>query len=98
MTVPKGLRPIALLAVALLATAALTTVARVLVESQGFFVERSATLVVLGLGLAVATLLYARACTRALRHRANSWPLVITALIVAAPVILAILLPQNPAP
>lgn len=65
--------------------------------SIDIFVERTTTIVVLGLGLAAATLLYWRACLRAVRDRASPWALGVSAPIVAAPVILAIVFPQRPA-
>lgn len=98
MSVPSGLRPIAVFALALFTAGLLTTVARLVTSGEGFFVERTVTIIVLGLGLTAATLLYWRACMRALRDRANPWALGVSALIVAAPVILAIVFPQNPAP
>jgi hypothetical protein len=106
-----GLVPLALLAVSLAATVVLTAVARQVTAPQGFFVQQQAAVSVLGLGLAVAAAAYVVACVRALRQvrawqlagkRAPTvgtlWALGITALVVAVPVILAVALPQSPAP
>lgn len=106
-----GLLPLGLLAGLVALTLLLTTITRLIVTSQGFFVEQEVDLIVLATGLTVAGIVYVVATVRALRRLAN-WQrdgagarsrgtlvaLTVTALVVVAPVVVALLLPQHPAP
>ena len=89
----------------------LTALARQLVAGSGFFVQQEAALSTLIAGLVLATAIFAIACWRVLRRvaawqqsgiavQANAalWALGTTALVIAIPILLAILLPQHPFP
>ncbi|MGZ3581171.1 MAG: hypothetical protein ACXVCX_00395 [Ktedonobacterales bacterium] len=106
-----GLTP--LLCLTLVAAAALgfAPVVRALLVSQGFFVELDAEVAVLAGGLALAAGVYGATLVRSLRrvghwHRAGLASeasaalvaLAATGVIVALPVILAFVIPQQPAP
>jgi hypothetical protein len=80
-------------------------------ESQGFFTQQRYTVIVLAAGLVISAIVYAVLCARSLRRArdwlvsgsdraalAAYWSLGVTALIVLLPVLLAVLLPQHPAP
>ena len=89
----------------------LTALARQLVASSGFFAQQQVSLIVLIAYLVVALVVYIVAMVRTLK-RVTAWQRVgavgqaraallalgVTALVVLLPVILAIVLPQNPAP
>ncbi len=107
-----GFVPLFLLLVVVIATLLLTALVRQLTFTSGFFVEQRAVLISLTSGIALATILYIGALIVTLR-RIRSWQgtvgaarqaraallaLGATAVIVALPVILAIVLPQHPAP
>ena len=106
-----GLIPLVLLIVMVVIAFLLTALARQLVASSGFFAQQQASLIVLIAGLVVALVVYIVAMIRTLR-RVTAWQrggavgqaraallaLGFTALVVLLPVILAIVLPQNPAP
>ena len=106
-----GLMPLAVLVVCVTATVGLTVVTRHLLARSGFFAEQHACVIVLASGSIVSALLYAIAGIRALR-RVRTWQdegrtacaggglcgLGMTALVVALPILLAVLLPQHPAP
>ncbi len=106
-----GLIPLGLLLLIVTITVLLTTLTRQLVASSGFFTQQQASVIVLIAGLLVALVVYIIAIVRALR-KITSWQrssmiyqaraallaLGFTALVVLLPVVLAIVLPQNPAP
>jgi ABC-type nickel/cobalt efflux system permease component RcnA len=92
-------------------TIPLTAFARQLYEGAGFFAQQQAAVIVLSAGLLLAIAVFAVAIWRVLRlvatwqqngarMQANAalWVLSATALLVVLPVVLALLLPQHPAP
>ena len=106
-----GLIPLGLLLLIVAVTVMLTALARQLVASSGFFVQQKASVIVLIVGLVVALVVYIIAIVRTLRSvttwqrvgaaaqaRAVLLALGCTALIVLLPVVLAIMVPQSPAP
>ena len=107
----NGFIPLGLLLLVVVMTVLLTALARQLVASSGFFVQQQVSLIVLVGGLGVALVVYIIAIVRTLRNvttwqrsgagaqsRAALLALGCTALVVLLPVVLAIVLPQNPAP
>lgn len=89
----------------------LTAGVRIATASQGFFAQQRYAVIVLSIGLALAAIAYAVLCRLALRRArawlldgsgraavAAYWALGVTALVVLLPVLLALLLPQHPAP
>ena len=106
-----GLIPLGLLLLIVAVTVLLTALARQLVASSGFFAQQRASVIVLIAGLVVALVVYIIAIVRTLRSvtawqrggaggqaRAALLALGFTALVVLLPVVLASVLPQNPAP
>jgi uncharacterized membrane protein YidH (DUF202 family) len=106
-----GLIPLGLLAGMVAITLLVTALARQLAAGSGFFVQQQTALIALIVGLALAIVVFALACWRVMRHvkswqqdgtttQANAalWALTATALILVLPVLLALLLPQHPAP
>ena len=106
-----GLIPLGLLLLVVAITVLLTALARQLVTSSGFFAQQQASIIVLIAGLVVALVVYVVAIVRTLRWvkvwqrggadglaRATLLALGFSALVVLLPVVLAIVLPQNPAP
>ena len=106
-----GLIPLALLAAIVGATILLTVFARQLLAGAGFFAQQQAAVLVLSVGLLLSLAVFAVAIWRVLRRvatwqqsgamaqaKAAFWMLGATALIVVLPVVLAVLLPQHPAP
>jgi hypothetical protein len=106
-----GLIPLGLLAGAVVLTLVITVLARQLVAASGFFAQQQAALITLIVGLVVAIVVYAVALWSILRRvaawqhdeeqaqaSAALWALGATALVVIVPVLLALLLPQHPAP
>jgi hypothetical protein len=106
-----GLIPLGLLIIAMVATLLLTTLARLLFASSGFFAQQQAAVIVLIVGLLLAIVVFSVAIWRVLqrvavwqqgegRARASAalWALGATALVIVLPVLLALLLPQHPAP
>ncbi len=106
-----GLIPLGLLAGIVAITLLVTLLARQLAAGSGFFVQQQTALLALIIGLALAIIVYAVSIWRVLRHvkswqregtttQANAalWALTTTALITVLPVLLALLLPQYPAP
>src|SRR6266487_2196918 len=106
-----GLIPLGLLLLIVAVTVLLTALARQLVASSGFFAQQQASLIMLIVGLVVALMFYIIAIVRIMRNitswqrsgadgqaRAALLALGFTALIVLVPVVLAKVLPQNPAP
>ena len=106
-----GFIPLGLLLLVAVMTVLLTALVRQLVASSGFFAQQQASVIVLIVGLLVALVIYIIALVRTLR-KITSWQrnsmihqaraallaLGVAALVVLLPVILAIVLPQNPAP
>lgn len=106
-----GLIPLGLLAAVVGITVALTAPARQFYEDAGFFYQQQAALIVVSAGLLLAIAGFAVAVWRVLRRvaawqqsgamapaNAALWALSATALLVVFPVVLALLLPQHPAP
>ena len=105
-----GLIPLGLLLLIGAVTVLLTALARQIVASSGFFAQQQASVIVLIVGLVVALVVYVIAIVRTMRNitswqrsgaggqaRAALLALGFTALVVLLPVVLAIVLPQNPA-
>lgn len=106
-----GLIPLGLLAGIVSITLLVTALARQLAAVSGFYVQQQTALLALIVGLALAIAVYAVAIWRVLRRmkswqregtttQANAalWALTTTALMSVLPVLLALLLPQHPAP
>jgi hypothetical protein len=106
-----GMIPPGLLLIIVAVTVLLTALVRQLVASSGFFAQQQAALIVLIIGLGVALVSYIIAVVVTLRSvtawqrvgavgqaRAALLALGFTALVVLLPVVLAIVLPQSPAP
>lgn len=106
-----GLAPLVVLVIAVTATLLLTALARLLFAGSGFFAQQQAGLIVLIAGLILSIACFGLAVWRALRRvalwqlieaRARAaaalWALGATALVIVLPVLLALLLPQHPAP
>ncbi|GAC1406911.1 MAG: hypothetical protein NVSMB49_26680 [Ktedonobacteraceae bacterium] len=106
-----GFVPLALLVVIVAIALAITALVRQFFASSGFFVQQQAAVITLVVGLIIALVVYVVAIVLTLRHMARwqlqgaarpslaaLWSLAITALIVFVPILLALLLPQNPAP
>jgi hypothetical protein len=107
----SGLLPLGLLAGLVVLTLVLTTIARLVVGSHGFFLEQEVDLIVLVAGLGLAAIAYVVVTVRTVR-RVTAWQragaqgrpngslfaLLLTALVVVLPVLLALLVPQHPAP
>jgi hypothetical protein len=106
-----GLVPLALLAAIIAAAFLLTALVRQATAPEGFYAQQQAVVIVLVAGLVIAAIVYVVTCVRTLR-RAAAWrqvgistratgalaALAATALIVLLPFILAVVLPQHPAP
>ena len=106
-----GFIPLGLLLLIGAVTVLLTALVRQLVASSGFFAQQQASIIVLIAGLVVALAVYIIAIVRTMRNisswqrsgedgqaRAALLALGCTALVVLLPVVLTIVLPQNPAP
>ncbi len=106
-----GLIPLGLLLLLVAITMLFTALARQLVASSGFFAQQQTALIVLIAGLVVALVVCILAIVRILSNitswrqdgalgqaRAALLALGCTALVVLLPVVLAIVLPQHPAP
>ena len=106
-----GLIPLGLLAGIVLIAVVATALARELTASGGFYVQQQAALITLIVGLVLAIVVFAIACWRvlhqvglwqkagaAIQATATLWTLGFTALVIISPILLAILLPQHPAP
>ena len=107
----RGLVPLGLLMVIVVITLTLTAFIRQLVAASGFFAQQQAAVITLIVGLLLALVIYGVAIFFTLRRVANwqqtgvtararaaLWALGVTAFIVVLPVLLAIVLPQHPAP
>jgi uncharacterized membrane protein YidH (DUF202 family) len=106
-----GLIPLGLLAGIVAITLLVTALVRELVAGSGFYVQQQTALLALIVSLVLAIVVFAVASWRVLRRvkiwqrdgttrQANSalWALTATALIIVLPVLLALILPQHPAP
>jgi hypothetical protein len=106
-----GLIPLGLLAVIVLLAVVSTALAREVTAGGGFYAQQQAALVTLVVGLVLAVVGFAIACWRVLHQvglwqkagkavqaAATLWTLGCTALVVLSPILLALLLPQHPAP
>src|SRR5450759_3742946 len=106
-----GFVPLVVLVILVVITLAVTALVRQIFAPSGFFVVQQAALITLITGLVIALVIYVVAMVLALRRvaalqrngakkssNAALWSLAITAFIVLLPVLLAIALPQNPAP
>jgi hypothetical protein len=106
-----GLAPLASLVVIIALAVALTALIRNLTASQGFFAQQQVSVITLVIGLIAAATSYTIGCVRALRRvgawqrmgetttaAGTLWALGVTILIILAPLLLAAVLPQHPAP
>ena len=107
----SSLVPLAFVAVIVLVALALAALARQLSAGQGFSTEQWASGIIIVLGLLGSAAAYIVSCVQALRRvkrwqqagqtaQASGalWGLVVVALVVLLPLLLAILIPQQPAP
>lgn len=103
--------PLGLIAVIVVVALALAALARALTAGQGFYTEQWASGIIIVLGLLGSAATYTVSGVQSLRRvkgwqqagqiaRANGalWGLVVVALVVLVPLLLAILIPQQPAP
>lgn len=109
--VARGLLPLLGLVLAAGVTVGLTVLAWQLTPGLDFFARRDISMAIAAIGLVATVVLYARMCIRALRRVAR-WQesgeiasaigalvaLGLTAILVLLPLILAVLIPQHPAP
>src|SRR6266571_2634079 len=106
-----GLRLLGLLVAILIIAIALDMLIRALDVSGGFFVQQEIAITALIVGLVVAIVVYIVAIQRTMKRveawqqegatktaHFALWSLGITAVVVVLPIILAIVLPQHPAP
>ena len=106
-----GLVPLGLLLGLMAVTLLLTVLIRSLAAGAGFAVQQSAAVITLITGLILAIVVFAVAIRQVLRRlaiwqqdgviiqaSAMLWALGLTGLVVVGPVLLALLLPQHPAP
>ena len=106
-----GLIPLGLLLVVVLVVLVLVVLARTLLSAAGFFVEQQVSLIILIVGFLATLIVSIIVTARTLRNIATwqqdsltvrsrfaLWALGFTALVVILPVLLALLLPQHPAP
>lgn len=106
-----GLLPLVFLGGIIIITIALAALITRLVAAAGFFMQQQAALIILIIGFVLAIGVYAIAIRRTLKQvkawqqegavglaRSALWVLGITALVVALPLLLVIVLPQHPAP
>ena len=106
-----GLVPLVLLVLIIAIVLAFAALARQLFASSGFFAQQQAAVIILVAGFVLALAVYVIAIILTMRRiaswqqngiaaraRAALWSLGITALIVILPLLVAILLPQHPAP
>ncbi len=103
--------PLVLLVLIIAVALALAALARQLLAASGFFAQQQAAVIILIAGFVLALVAYVIAIVLTMRRiaswqqngiaaraRAALWSLGITALIVILPFLVAILLPQHPAP
>lgn len=106
-----GLIPLGFLAGIVLIAITATALARELTAGDGFYVQQQAALITLIVGLILAVVVFAIACWRVLHQvalwqkagvvmqaAATLWTLGFTALVIISPILLALVLPQHPAP
>jgi len=104
-----GLVPLVLLVLIIAVALALAALARQLLAASGFFAQQQAAVIILVAGFVLVLVAYVIAIVLTMRRiaswqqngiaaRAALWSLGITALIVILPFLVAILLPQHPAP
>ncbi len=106
-----GLVPLVLLVLIIAVALALAALARQLLAASGFFAQQQAAVIILVAGFVLVLVAYVIAIFLTMRRiaswqqigmavwaRAALWSLGITALIVILPFLVAILLPQHPAP
>ena len=106
-----GLVPLVLLVLIVAIALALAALARQLFAASGFFAQQQAAVIILIAGFVLALIAYVIAIVLTMRRiagwqqngiaaraRAALWSLGITTLIVILPFLVAILLPQYPAP
>jgi hypothetical protein len=106
-----GLIPLGLLAGVVLNTVVATALVRELTADGGFYMQQQAALITLIVGLVLAIAVFAISCWRvlhqvalwqkagaAMQATATLWTLGFTALVILSPILLALLLPQYPAP
>ena len=106
-----GLIPLLPVAVIVVVALALAALARQLTASQGFYTQQWAAGIIIVLGLLGSAASYIVSCVRAMsqvrRWQAAGqtsqasgalWGLVVVTLVVLLPVLLAIFIPQHPAP
>jgi hypothetical protein len=106
-----GLIPLGLLAGVVLIAVVITALSRELTAGGGFYAQQQAALITLIVGLVLAIVVFVLACWRVLRQvalwqkagvavqsAATLWTLGFTALVIISPILLALLLPQHPAP
>jgi hypothetical protein len=105
----NGVLPLTLLLVVVMVTLLLTDLTRLPIATSGFFTQQRVSLIILIAGLVLAIVIYIVALVLTLRRIASWQPgsaqvraalltLGATALIVVLPVLLAIVVPQSPAP
>ena len=106
-----GLTPLAPLAIIVLLTTVLTALARQLTEGAGFYTQQLVAIILVALGLILAiaaVIVFSVRSFRTVRRwqqagmlqEANAalFGLVVVALVLVLPVVLAVLTPQHPAP
>jgi uncharacterized membrane protein len=106
-----GLVPLGLLMLIIAIVLALAALARQLFSASGFFAQQQAAVIILIAGFVLALVVCVIAIVLTTRHiaswqqngiaaraRTALWSLGITALIVILPLLVAVLLPQHPAP
>lgn len=106
-----GAMPLILLAVVVALTIGVAALARTLAAPVGYFTWEVIVITIVVIGLVAAAVVYTIATARALRRAAAwgraglsrqaasvYWTLFVAAIIVLAPLILALVIPQHPAP
>ena len=106
-----GVIPLAVLAVITAMALALAALVRQLIGAPAFLAQQQAVLLILGCGLVLAIVAFTLAVIFTLRRvatwqrdgpveraRAALWTLSVSALVILLPVLLALVLPQHPAP
>jgi hypothetical protein len=107
----SGLLPLVPVTVIVVVALALAALARQLTAGQGFYTQQWAAVIIIVLGLLGSAASYIVSCVRAMSQvrrwqetgqtsQASGalWGLVVVTLLVLLPVLLAILIPQHPAP
>lgn len=107
----SGLVPVGLPAAIVAGAVALAALARRLLAGQDFSTQQLTAVAIIGVGLVAAVVAYIVACRRALRRvaasraagdaaraRAALWGIAASGLILLLPVLLALVIPQHPAP